>query len=758
MKLLILLFFFPLSVLAQHTDITKVENAVKQVSGQRSSVVSIRVYDTPGHKVSENTMFSGVAVDTKGYILTSAHSMMSGQVYQVRFPDGKNFMARGLGRILSNDAGLIKITDNGTWSTSEMELSDVVKENELCIGISYAGSLGQSQPNVRFGYVAEPLTGDGSFRSTCLMEPGDSGGPVFNLSGKVIGIHSRIELGPDRNFEIPVATYRNYWKSLLIPKTYQMPPEADEVTTVKPRANIPPSTQTYRKISDDLRRDETELRKSVVNLRSTLGGKLSFALGTVVKPKELTEIKASGSKNYIVSKSSIVGDQPVLLIGNKTINAKIIRRNEARDLVLLEFEYQSKIRALNLGASNDQSAEPGKFLISAMPDHASCISVFGNAGASIKTPQYAGFLRASIEMKVDHVVVKDTLKTNPYLPSTLKIGDQLLAINNKEIGTPQDLVAETSGYFPGKEMKLTLIRDGKKIEETIKLSSITDFVFHIADQFSDGKSSRRYGFEQVFIHDGQLKPSECGGPVFDIQGNFCGINLARFSRTSTLAVPVSIIADFVEEALAREKNKITPEGNPQAQSLSVSLDEFVARMNLKYNPPSEMVERELPIGVYAPRNNTGFLDGPFYMLASANEDVVVAVGLLPTAPLLANPAKHHYTDRSHVIKMNYLIDTRPLYREKNGQSKKIERDSTFDVHSKRIKLYSGKILETYHADDAGLIEVLTDNAFQNKYNNLKIFFMYKRGVGEVYIQYFYNEGTDIDKYIDKTRYMLTFKP
>lgn len=177
----LLLWFFPLLIKGQYSDVTKIEKAVRQVSKEQLlSVVSLKSYDTVTRKASD-AMFSGVVVDKEGYMLTSGHSMMPGQVYQITFPDGKTFMAKGLGRILSHDAGLLKITSKGVWPFSEMGLSNSVKENDLCIGISYVGTLGQSKPNVRFGYVVEPLAHRGSFQSTCLMEPGDSGGPVFDL-------------------------------------------------------------------------------------------------------------------------------------------------------------------------------------------------------------------------------------------------------------------------------------------------------------------------------------------------------------------------------------------------------------------------------------------------------------------------------------------------------------------------------------------------------------------------------------------------
>jgi S1-C subfamily serine protease len=62
------------------------------------------------------------------------------------------------------------------------------------------------------------------------------------------------------------------------------------------------------------------------------------------------------------------------------------------------------------------------------------------------------------------------------------------------------------------------------------------------------------------LHDSKIKPSECGGPVFDQNGKFYGINIARFSRTSSIAVPAKLVLEFLKPVfqtrfLRRRANK-----------------------------------------------------------------------------------------------------------------------------------------------------------------------------------------------------------
>jgi serine protease Do len=89
-------------------------------------------------------------------------------------------------------------------------------------------------------------------------------------------------------------------------------------------------------------------------------------------------------------------------------------------------------------------------------------------------------------------------------------------------------------------------REGINQSVKIALDTLPQRHFnHPAEMFAGGKSIRRDGFSKVFTHDAILKPSQCGGPVFDRSGNFYGINIARYSRTSCLAIPPAVIYRFI---------------------------------------------------------------------------------------------------------------------------------------------------------------------------------------------------------------------
>src|SRR5205807_4246056 len=89
---------------------------------------------------------------------------------------------------------------------------------DWCVVTGHPGGFrpGRS-PVVRVGRILElNLTSPRAYlRTDCTLVGGDSGGPLFDMHGRVIGIHSRIGGSITANLHVPVDTYRETWDRLV---------------------------------------------------------------------------------------------------------------------------------------------------------------------------------------------------------------------------------------------------------------------------------------------------------------------------------------------------------------------------------------------------------------------------------------------------------------------------------------------------------------------------------------------------------------
>ena len=174
-----------------------------------AATISIQVGSSQG---------SGVIVSEDGYVLTAAHVVATSfQRPKVILTDGRETQCRVLGVDRELDIAVLKITEEGPWpsvSLAEPEEFERVKAGAWCLATGHPGGYEKTRPPVlRLGRIVRieknVLQSDGPLLG------GDSGGPLFDFEGHVIGIHSRIGPRFDWNFHVPVATIRDNWDQLV---------------------------------------------------------------------------------------------------------------------------------------------------------------------------------------------------------------------------------------------------------------------------------------------------------------------------------------------------------------------------------------------------------------------------------------------------------------------------------------------------------------------------------------------------------------
>jgi serine protease Do len=157
---------------------------------------------------------SGVIITEEGLVLTAGHvSGDSDRDVLITLSDGRKIKGKTLGGNRDIDSGMIQITDKGPWPHAEMGNSAELKRGHWCLAIGHPGGYKAGRPPVvRLGRVLD--YGDLLVRTDCALVGGDSGGPLFDMRGRVIGIHSRINSPLTMNIHVPADTYRETWDRL----------------------------------------------------------------------------------------------------------------------------------------------------------------------------------------------------------------------------------------------------------------------------------------------------------------------------------------------------------------------------------------------------------------------------------------------------------------------------------------------------------------------------------------------------------------
>ena len=154
---------------------------------------------------------SGVIVSKDGLALTAGHiSGRSGRSVKIVLPDGRGVDAVTMGGSEISDSGMCRIKDEGEWPFAPMAAKGKSQVGDWCFALGHPGGFMAERGIVtRIGRVIDKQ--NATLRTDCRLLGGDSGGPLFNLDGEVIGIHSRIAKYDDANFHAPIESYLEHW-------------------------------------------------------------------------------------------------------------------------------------------------------------------------------------------------------------------------------------------------------------------------------------------------------------------------------------------------------------------------------------------------------------------------------------------------------------------------------------------------------------------------------------------------------------------
>jgi putative serine protease PepD len=140
-------------------------------------------------------------IDTDGTVVTNSHVVTGAGQVQVRFDDNEaNIDADVVGRDQSSDLAVLRVDSSHTKNIKPLRLadSDNVRVGDLAVAIGYPLGLGRTVTTGIISGVGRAIKAPNGFsidkviQTDAALNPGNSGGPLLDGAGRVIGVNSQI--------------------------------------------------------------------------------------------------------------------------------------------------------------------------------------------------------------------------------------------------------------------------------------------------------------------------------------------------------------------------------------------------------------------------------------------------------------------------------------------------------------------------------------------------------------------------------------
>ena len=167
------------------------------------SVATERIYhDIFGREYSQESAGSGVIIDAQGFIVTNNHVVESATSIEVKLDDGRTFPAKITGTDPQSDLAVIKV-EAEELPYAQPGDSSKLREGDWVLAIGNAFGLGlRVSEGIVSGLNITITLSSGEelhnlVETTAATNPGNSGGPLVDLAGEVVGITSAKIMGAE---------------------------------------------------------------------------------------------------------------------------------------------------------------------------------------------------------------------------------------------------------------------------------------------------------------------------------------------------------------------------------------------------------------------------------------------------------------------------------------------------------------------------------------------------------------------------------
>jgi serine protease Do len=169
--------------------------ASRSVGGEDEDELSSFLFGR-GRVWREQDQGSGVIVDADGYVITNYHVVDRATIVSVELSDGRKLRAEVVGADPATDLAVLKINSEkltpAPWGkSSDLEVGDPVLAIGNPFGLARTVTAGILSATGRHA-VVEKVDYQDFLQTDAAVNPGNSGGPLVNMKGQIVGINTAI--------------------------------------------------------------------------------------------------------------------------------------------------------------------------------------------------------------------------------------------------------------------------------------------------------------------------------------------------------------------------------------------------------------------------------------------------------------------------------------------------------------------------------------------------------------------------------------
>lgn len=266
------------------------------------------------------------------------------------------------------------------------------------------------------------------------------------------------------------------------------------------------------------------------------------------------------ANGFIVTKASeIKGKIECQLQDGRKLPAQLIGRDPSLDLAMLKVDAKD----LPVVAWRDEAPAVGSWLATpGLHKDPVAIGVVSVAARKIAAP--FGYMGVMPDEDEAVARIASVSRGSAAEKAGLLANDVIKTINGKEVKGRKQLVDTIHAYQPGETVELIVQRGTEELNVRVTLMSLSQIAHNDRGQpdraefqnnLGGALSERRAGFILAIQHDTVLRPSECGGPIVDLDGKVIGINIARAGRVESYALPAATVRSMLPDLMS---GKLSP--------------------------------------------------------------------------------------------------------------------------------------------------------------------------------------------------------